>query len=236
MALDQVKSSNRFINNLSSGDLELISPNLEYVDLKLRRRLDSPRAPARYAYFLSDGIASVVSQAVRGRQVELGIIGREGVTGLCIPLGVDRFRQEVYMQVAGVGHRIAADELRAAMAESKTLHNTLLVYVHLFMSQVAGTALANGLGKLEERLARWLLMAQDRLLVDDLPLTHEFLSIMLGVHRPGVTLALSSLQRNGLVVVKRGSISIVDRSSLKSLAGRFYGAPEAEQRRVFKSD
>jgi CRP-like cAMP-binding protein len=114
------------------------------------------------------------------------------------------------------------------MAESASLVKALLKFVHVFGVQSAYTALANAHGKIEERLARWLLMAQDRIGEDELILTHEFLSLMLGVRRAGVTVALQHFESTGLISTSRGSITIKDRDGLEESANGLYGTPEAE--------
>lgn len=118
------------------------------------------------------------------------------------------------MQMAGKGQRLSAQQLRKAIAASVPLHHVLLAYVHTFMTQTAQTALANGRSKIEERLARWLLLASDRVDGDQLALTHEFLAVMLGVRRSGVTIALQELERKGLIAHRRSVITIVDRDGL----------------------
>jgi CRP-like cAMP-binding protein len=145
-----------------------------------------------HVYFPESGMASVVANGQQA--IEIGIIGREGMTGPSVVMGnTDRVPHETYMQIAGHGQRIRADRLREAITTSSSLHQTLLAYVFSFMTQTTQTALANGRSKIEERLARWLLMARDRMDSDELPLTHEFLAIMLGVRRSGVTVALQEL-------------------------------------------
>ena len=123
----------------------------------------------------------------------------------------------------GHGHCIAAEDLRTVMAESASLVKALLKFVHVFGVQPAYTALANAHGKIEERLARWLLMAQDRIGEDELILTHEFLSLMLGVRRAGVTVALQHFESTGLISTSRGSITIKDRDGLEESANGLYG-------------
>jgi CRP-like cAMP-binding protein len=136
------------------------------------------------------------------------------------------------MQVAGHGQRIKAAALRHCTNQSATLHRSLLRFSYAFMVQTSHTALANGRSKIDERLARWLLMAHDRVEWDTLPLTHEFLSVMLGVRRPGVTGVLTTLKERGLIEVNRGLITIVDRKGLEKAANGTYGAPVAEFRRM----
>jgi CRP-like cAMP-binding protein len=128
---------------------------------------------------------------------------------------------------------VSSANLGRAVEQSPALHRHLLRYGHAFVVQTAQTALANGRSKLEERLARWLLMANDRLDGNEVPLTHEFLSVMLGVRRPGVTTALDLLEKEGLVQAKRRAIAILDRTGLRKVFNGAYGAPEAEFKRLF---
>ena len=137
-------------------------------------------------------------------------------------LGGDRNYHELYIQLAGRGQRVAAGDLRAALEKSATLLRTLLRYVHAFLEQMTRTAVANGRSTIEERLARWLLMAADRADGPDLPLTHEFLSMMLGVQRPGVTVAMQDLERRGVLGRRRGVVTILDRQALERLSNGTY--------------
>jgi CRP-like cAMP-binding protein len=147
-------------------------------------------------------------------------------------LGNDRWTNDTYVQVDSSGSRIAANDLRRALAKSASLRAIFLAFTQAFVVQTAQTALANARGNVEMRLARWLLMAHDRLDGDELPLTHEFLALMLGVRRAGVTVALQKLESDGLVVAKRGVIMVEDRAGLIRLADRLYGVPETEYRRL----
>ena len=118
------------------------------------------------------------------------------------------------------------------MQDSGSLRDSLLKFVQAFSVQTTHTAICNARAKLDERLARWLLMAQDRIQSDILPLTHEFLSLMLGVRRPGVTVALKALRERGLIAYRRGEITIKDRKGMERVAGEVYGTPESEYRRL----
>jgi CRP-like cAMP-binding protein len=174
-------------------------------------------------YFPESGFASVVTNGGSGQAIEVGLIGREGMTGLAVVLGVDRpVRNETYMQAPGAGWCLAAAKLRAAIDQSTSLHRSLLRYVHDFQAQTTETALANGRAKIEARLARWLLMADDRVDGNELPLTHEFLSLMLGVQRGGVTLAVQGLERADLISTRRGKITILDRKALEKKSNGTY--------------
>jgi CRP-like cAMP-binding protein len=155
------------------------------------------------------------------------------MTGLAIVHGADRSPCDVFMQIEGQGQRISADNLRMAMDQSATLLRTFLRFAHVFGVQSGYTALANAQGTLEERLARWLLMAHDRIADDQLLLTHEFLALMLGTRRAGVTTALGHFDRKGVVETARGAVTVLDRQGLEECANGLYGEPEAEFERLF---
>jgi CRP-like cAMP-binding protein len=225
-------SPNRLLSRLSPKELGVLLPHLEAVDLPVRKQLEARNKTIDTIYFIEHGIASVVADGT-GRSIEVGIIGREGMTGLAVIMGSDRSPHETFMQVGGDGQRISARNLRQLTEENPALHRSFLRYGHAFVIQTAQTALANGRSKVEERLARWLLMANDRLDGNRVPLTHEFLSTMLGVRRPGVTLALQHLENQGLIQAKRGTVVIVDRTRLRKVSNGAYGAAEAEFSRLF---
>ena len=214
-------SQNGILSRLSEADFALLEPHLEPVDLPLRKVLERRAKPIKAIYFPESGFASVVANGDK-RPIEVGLIGREGMTGLPVILGNDRNANEVFIQAAGQGHCIRANDLRKAIEKSLTLHREMLRYAHNFLEQTTRTAVANGRSKIEERLARWLLMADDRLDGTDLPLTHDFLAMMLGVRRPGVTMALQELEHEGLIARKRGHIVILDRRALEKLSNGTY--------------
>jgi CRP-like cAMP-binding protein len=149
-------------------------------------------------------------------------------------LGDRRSPHSTYMQAAGHGQRIGTVELHKAMQKSASLQASLLKFVHVFMVQTAHTAIANARTKLDERLARWILMAHDRLDDRSMPLTHEFLSLMLGVRRAGVTEALQDLTAQKLIQSARGSVVVLNRKGIERMAGAAYGTPEAEYRRLIR--
>jgi CRP-like cAMP-binding protein len=223
---------NRLLSRLSADDFALLARNLSAVDLPIRKRLEGRNARIDHVYFLESGFASVVGQS-SGRSIEVGMIGREGMTGLAVVLGTDRSINDTFIQGAGSGWKITAENLRQAMAQSSSLHAGWLLYAHAFGAQTTSTAVANGRSKIEERLARWILMASDRVDSDELDLTHEFLSMMLGVRRPGVTLALHLLVQSGLIQVARGIIRVIDREGMEEISNGAYGVPEAEFQRLF---
>lgn len=224
--------TNFLLRNLAPGDADLLADRLEPIDLPLRFSMERPLVPIRHAYFLDAGVASIVSLAPRGRRIEAGIFGREGMSATAVLLGSDRSPNETYIQIAGHGRRITVEALNASMDESATLRPLFLRYIQTLIIQTAHTALANGRARLEERLARWLLMCHDRLDSDELPITHEFLSLMLGVRRAGVTVALRALDMKGLIRTHRGGSVVLDRNGLETLAKGLHGVPEAEYRRL----
>jgi len=214
--------SNRILSRLSRQEFALLEPHLEAVDLPVRKTLEARRKRIDQVYFIESGFASVVANGTNKPSIEVGIIGREGMTGLAIVMGHDRAQHDTYIQVAGHGLRISAAKLREADERSMILHRAMLRYAHAFLLQTTTTALANGRSKIEERAARWLLMADDRIDGDDLPLTHEFLGLMLGTHRPGVTIALQALEKAGLIATRRSHITIIDRKGLEKSSNGTY--------------
>ncbi len=226
------KPRNRLLAALSPADLLLLQPHLTPVTLKLRQDLEKPHHRIPDVYFIDAGIASVVAVQRQLHRVEVGLIGHEGMSGIAIVLGTQTSPNSTYMQVAGSGQRISATALREGMDASKTLHGTLLKYVQVFLVQTSHTAIANARAKLDQRLARWILMAQDRIGGNTLTLTHEFLSLMLGVRRAGVTEALQSLSKKRFVKSGRGTILVLNRKGIEHAAGELYGVPEAEYRRL----
>ncbi len=225
-------SNNKLLSSLSTSDFDLLAPHLESVTLGLRKMLERPNKRIEAVYFPESGFASVVAIQRSGKQVEVGLIGCEGMTGLPIVLGNHRSPHATYIQAAGMGHCLPAKDLRQAIQASLSLRDCLLKFVQAFGVQTTHTAVCNAQSKIDVRLARWLLMAQDRIQDDILPLTHEFVSLMLGVRRPGVTEALKALRQRGLISYRRGEITINDRKGVERVAGEAYGTPESEYRRL----
>lgn len=225
---------NRIFRALSPADFALLEPHLAAMPLAFRQRLQAPDRSVTRAYFILSGIASVVAIG-RGdrRQAEVTVVGREGMTGLPVVLGADRSPFDVFVQVEGEAQSIASDALREAIGASPTLRACLLRCAHVFAIQASYTALSNAQGKIEERLARWLLMARDRLDQDEMLLTHDFLALMLGVRRAGVSTALQAFEDRALVRTGRGSVTMLDRDGLEEQANGLYGVPEAELERLF---
>lgn len=218
--------SNLILTRLSEADLNLVGPHLKPVDLPLRRQLEKSNQRIDAVYFPESGFASVVANG--GKQpIEVGIIGREGVTGLALIYGHDRAEFDTFMQAEGRGQSLKSKTFRTLIEQSSSLRKSVHAYAYSYFKQTAGTAIANGRNKIEERLARWLLMANDRLDGADLPLTHEFLAMMLAVRRPGVTVALQALEQKGVIARRRGNIVITNSDALERLTHGTYAKPEA---------
>lgn len=227
--LPQSSTRNGLLAALSPDDSDLLRPSLERVSLQSREVLIEANKPVEHVYFIEEGLSSTV---VADGHAEIGMVGREGCVGVCVLLGADQSPHQTFMQIGGEALRIAAKPLQLAMDRSPSLRTMLLRYAHVFLIQTGQTAHANARYVIEERLARWILMACDRLEGEGVSLTHELLALMLGVRRPGVTNALHVLEGARIIRASRGHLTVLDRSRLAKLAGDSYGLPEAEYKRL----
>ncbi len=232
MAQPQSAYRNQIVRALAPEDFDRLSSRLSPVRLDLRMDLELANQPIRRVCFPDSGIISVVARSEGLNTIEVGLVGREGMTGLPVVMGETQSPQDTYVQVRGAGHWLEAEALSAMLDVRPAMRQVMVGYAHVFTTQIAQTALANGRAKIDARLARWLLMAADRVDGPDMPLTHELLALMLGVRRPGVTDALHRLEGEHMVRARRSSISIRDRAALEVLADGSYGVPEDEYRRV----
>ena len=224
---------NNLLRTLPASDRATLEPLLQSVELGHRMVLSMAGQTPRHVYFPTSGVGSVIALGRGGRRIEAGLFGNEGMSATELVLGSDRAPTETVMQVAGSGFALEADIFRELLGKAPSLRHHLMLYAQTLFVQTSQTALSNGHAKLEERLARWLLMCHDRIFGDVLELTHEFLSVMLGVRRAGVTVATHLLEGKGLVRAERGRIEILDRSGLEEAAQGTYGVPEAEYDRLF---
>ena len=202
--------------------LEKLTPHLMRIDLPQNTLLIKSDREIAWIYFLDHGMASVSSLDASGTPLEVGIIGREGLVGVQALLGQRHTQNTVVMQGAGDGFRIRADTLRTQAAHSPEFIQGMHTFLFSLLEQTTQLVLCNRLHDLEGRLARWLLMAGDCMETRSLQLTQEFLSEMLGVGRPAVTIAAGALQRKGLVSYSRGQLEILDPDKLKSVACECY--------------
>jgi len=226
---------NRILAALKPEDFALLQPKLEPVRLELRQMTYQPNELIEHVYFIERGITSVLADASEGR-VEVGMIGSEGMAGLPVLLGSDHSPYAFMVQAEGDALRLPAADMKAAYQENPGINAVIGRYIHAFLLQVAQTAYANATLNVEARLARWILMTQDRLQRDDLPLTHDFLSMMLAVRRPGVTTATHVLEGGRLIKATRGQIKVLDRERLVHLADNTYGVAEAEYERLMAAE
>lgn len=226
---------NRLLAALPHGSRLALIAKAERLDLPVRTTLVEPKASTPFVYFLERGLASVVATSQRGtEQIEVGHLGFEGMSGLHVALGVDQTPNHTFMQVAGSGLRVPADHLCELLRSDEGLRTQLLRYIHTYQLQLAHSALANGRYTIPQRLARWLLMCHDRLQTDDMRLTHEFLSLMLGVRRSGVTNEIHVLEGEHAIRATRATIRVLDRQRLLDMADGSYGVPEEEYARLIE--
>jgi CRP-like cAMP-binding protein len=209
---------NRLLAALPPDTLARLLPRMRPVSLTVRRNIMAPNAEIAAVYFVESGWVSLVSALEDGAQAEVGIVGREGMVGLPLIAGVDTAFVEAFVQADGAALSMEATNFRRAIEDEADFRTVLLRYVEVMLAQVMQTAACNGRHELEHRLARWLLMAHDRSDGDDLQITQEFLSMMLCVYRPTVSIAARTLQRAGIIRIARGRISILDREGLEASA------------------
>lgn len=230
--VDQASVRNRLLRLLSADDFALLAPHLNPCQGKRGDVFFRKDEPIETVWFMDSGIASLVAISPEGHRVEAGIFGRDGFGPVAIVMGGDIAPYDGQVQLPDDCHNIDAEALKAAMAQSPSLHGLLLRYAQALSVQTTYTALTNAVHPIEERLARWLLMCHDRLDGNELPLTHEFMSVMLAVRRPSVTTSLHVLEGNGFIRAERGCILVHDRAGLEEFAGDSYGPPEREYERL----
>ncbi len=213
--------ANRLIAALSARQLAQLGPNLEIAPLAPRAVLVESGAPLDYAYFPHGGVICLMA-AMRKGGAETATVGPEGFIGFEALLGSNIASQRVLVQVEGTASRLPIQTLTDAAQESASLRGVLLGYVRYFLVQVLQSVACNGLHSVQERFARWLLMAHDRAGTDSFRLTQEFLADLLGIHRPSVTIVARTLQGAGLISYSRGLITITDRKGLEEATCECY--------------
>ncbi len=223
---------NQVLAALSETELKAISPHFAPCLLHMGQTLYERCEAVSYVYFPKNGLISLVLTSQSGVDVEIGLIGREGVLGVLPMLGDHPLLVRATVQLAGSGWRIPASKLRELCAQSPDLTRTLLRAVEALHQQTAQCALCNRLHSLDQRLTRWLLMCQDRAQTDTLELTHEVIGKMLGMRRVGVTLACGELREAGLIEYSRGRISIIDRIGLEARTCECYAAICRDHREI----
>ncbi|RYG96893.1 MAG: Crp/Fnr family transcriptional regulator, partial [Alphaproteobacteria bacterium] len=219
---------NRLLVSMSSSDFDLVASRLDPVELPMGGIVEEAGEHVDHVVFVESGIGSRIVVGNGNAQTEGGHIGREGMTGRSVILASPIASERIQMQVAGKGLRIQSDLLLDAMSESDTLRRLMLRYVQASQVQSEHTLLAATSYSVEQRLARWLLMYNDRVDGDQFPVTHELLAKMLNVRRAGITTGMHMLQGNHAIRSTRGIVQVLNRDILIGMAGGSYGIPERD--------
>jgi CRP-like cAMP-binding protein len=225
-------TDNRILDALPREDFDRLAPHLKPIDLPHGHYLYEIGARMRHVYFPSSGMISLVSQSSSGASVEVGVVGREGMVGVSTILGVDEAPHMTMAQIPGSALRLETAVVKTEFKSGGALNALLLRYLHAMLLQISQVAACNRMHQVEPRLARWLLMSSDRTGREDLPLTQEFLAMMLGTRRAGVTEVAIELQKDGLISYTRGHITIKDREGLEDTACECYRLIESEFARL----
>jgi CRP-like cAMP-binding protein len=215
---------NLILLGLPAGELSAVAKKMEFLELPTHSVLHEAGELLAHAYFINTGLASVLNVMTDGKSVEVGLAGKEGFVGLPLVVGLSSSPTQVIMQVGGSAHRMTAADFKEVLPHAPTLEKSLNRYAQSLGLQATHVAACNRLHEVDERLARWLLMSQDRLGGDVVPLTQEFLAHMLGTRRASVTVAAGILQKAGLITYNRGSVRIDDRTRLEEAACECYAS------------
>jgi len=233
-SLNPSRPRNLILSQLPADEYAALAKHLVPVELPLERRLSEPNQPIEFLYFLDAGLISTDAVTAKGEQVEVGVIGREGFSGLPALFDQPQMSHSVVIQGAGEGHRIRSSVVRAEFLKGGMLQKLVHTFAYLQLVQITQSVLCNRMHEVEARLARWLLTSADRSETELLFLTQEFLSQMLGVQRSTVTVAAGDLQRSGLIGYSRGRIHILDRPGLIAKSCECYGIVNASYERLVK--
>ncbi len=226
--------NNRLLETLPSSDRSRILAKCGTVELAFAEVLYTPRERIRHVYFPTGGFISLIMPIDKASSLEVGLIGNEGMFGIPLALGVDESPVRAVVQGAGPALRLDAASFRRELERSAALRFKINRYAFVQLSQLAQSAACTRFHVVEARLARWLLMTQDRARADDFHITQEFLALMLGVRRVGVTKAASSLQERRLIHYSRGNITVLDRRGLQAASCGCYKADKDAYDRMLK--
>jgi len=224
----QAQTANRILAALPPEEFEPLAAKLRPVPLVLGEVLYMPEQKIEYVYFVDSGVVSLLASLENGATVEAGLIGLEGMAGISVILGADSTPNQALIQAEGHALRISSKDIQTEFRKGGKLCDLLLRYTHTLFTQVAQTAACNRLHSIEQRLARWLLLTQDRVGRNDFVLTQDFLSRMLGVRRAGVSVAANTLRQAGLIDYHRGTMIILNRTRLENYSCECYGIVRAE--------
>jgi CRP-like cAMP-binding protein len=226
---------NRLLAALARPGYERLAKHIEVVPLTFGQVLHEPGQRFGHVYFPRRGVVSLLTTVGGGKGAEVGIVGNEGLVGGSAALGVDVSNLRAVVQGGGSAARISTRRLRLALSTHAEWYRELFRFTYALMGQVAQTAACNRFHRVEQRLARWLLSTRDRVQSDNFHLTHQFLSLMLGVRRTGVTVAAANLQKRGLITYTRGNIQLLDWSGLEAAACACYGVVSDTYRRTLRT-
>jgi len=226
----QAELKNAILLRLPAVEMAALRGQMELVAMRSGDILQAAAEPAKSIYFPQAGIISLLAPLEQGGRIEIGHVGREGAAGVHAALGAETLTSEIMAQSDGVLLRADVAVVRGMMESSLPLRKELIRFANVLHAQVAQTAACNGAHEVVQRLARWLLMVHDRSDGDTLLLTHELIALMLGVTRPGVTIAAGALQKAGLIQYSRGRLTIIDRAALEGAACECYGIVAAYYR------
>jgi len=214
---------NVILLSMCDSEYGLFRPHLEYVELPDHLVLHEAGAKLDFAYFPNRGLISFVVAMEDGKTAEAGVVGNEGFAGIPAAVGLSRSPLQTVVQISGDGFRVEVEALQKILESAPHLQLLLSRFAVVQGMQVAQTAACNRLHEIEQRLARWLLMAQDRVDSGVLPITHDFLATMLGTNRSSVSLAAATLRKKNLIRYTPGAVTIVNRKKLEALACECYG-------------
>ena len=223
---------NKLLSLVQGQHRDALRGELTLVEIKAGEVLERANQPITHVYFPESGIASLIVTDGRTRRMEAGPFGRDGMSGVAVILDAGQTPHETLVQVPGSAYRMPAENLTRILDADPAMRRLFLRYAQAFAIQTAQTALAAAHAVLEVRLARWILMLHDRVDGDEFSLTHDFMSLMLAVRRPGVTVALHELEGRGLIRSKRGWLLVRNRKGLELACRGLYGVPEAEYARL----
>lgn len=219
---------NRLLANLPEEEIARLQPYLEPVFLNLKQELYQPNVPIDFVYFPLEGVYSLLSQTSKGELIEVGTVGNEGMVGLPVFLGAKQIPGISMCQIPGNALRMRAEDLCTRVSPGTALYDALHRYTQALFNLISQSALCNRVHSIEQRCCRWLLLTHDRVGEDEFPLTHEFLSQMLGVRRAGVSEVAAKLQNAGFISYTYGKITIMDRSGLEAISCECYALIKTE--------
>jgi CRP-like cAMP-binding protein len=226
--------ANRILLCLPQASLKRLRPSLEFRVLKKGEVIDRLDKPIEYLHFVNRGLISFVKTMQDDRSVEIGVAGIEGISSPYALLGINKAVLDAMVQIPGMAFRVRRDKLRDMTDQDGVLYETLEKYSHFSVAAFAQTAACNRLHHIDERCCRWLLIAHDSARSDTFSLTHEFLAMMLGVQRAGVSITANALQKAGLIQYRHGQVTVTNRSGLEDAACECYRAMSREFDKLFR--